>query len=162
MSGDAERSGKVLVLGIGNEILTDDGIGLKLLEDLQKKGIPANADYLRATVGGLEILELISGYRHAVFLDAIRTPDGTPGDVYIMDLSDFSETLHLSNLHDISFIQAIRLGEKLGYELPGLMHILAVEIVEDRVFSRKFTQEIEDRYPEILENVEKFFRETVS
>jgi len=156
MTGLADRSGKVLVLGIGNEILTDDGIGLKLLEDLEKKGIPAGADFVKATVGGLEILDLISGYKSVVFLDAIRTANGVPGTVYVMDLSDFSETLHLSNLHDISFIQAIKLGKTLGYSLPAAMHILAVEIVEDLVFSNQFTEAIESRYPEILARVEFF------
>jgi len=151
-----KRSGKLLVLGIGNEILTDDGIGIRLVEDLQKKAFPAGIVFEKGTVGGLEILEMIQGYREVLFLDAIKTRNGEPGEIYHMVLSDFLETLHLSNLHDVSFIEAIRLGKALGFHLPETIRIFAVEIVEDQVFSRNFTSEIENRYPSILEEAENF------
>ena len=146
----AERSGKILVLGIGNEILTDDGIGVKLAEDLQGKCFPPEIIFAKGTVGGLEILEMIQGYR-----------DGKPGEIYHMVLSDFLETSHLSNLHDVSFIQAIRLGKELGFELPQMLHIFAVEIVEDQVFNRNFTSEIEKLYPVILDEAEHFIRSMI-
>ncbi|MDP1620745.1 MAG: hydrogenase maturation protease [Bacteroidales bacterium] len=158
MTRFAERSGKVLVLGIGNEILTDDGIGVRLVDDLKDKGFPPEVVFEKGTVGGLEILEFIQGYQEVLFLDAIKTTDGKAGDVYHMDLSDFLETLHLSNLHDVSFIQAIRLGKELGFDLPARLRIFAVEIVEDRVFSRNFTCEIEKQYPRILKEAEHFIR----
>jgi hydrogenase maturation protease len=154
----AERSGKVLVLGIGNEILTDDGIGIRLVDDLKVKVFPVEIIFEKGTIGGLEILELIQGYEKVIFLDAIKTNNGKPGDIYHMVLADFYETLHLSNLHDVSFIQAIMLGKKLGFQLPEMIHIFAVEIVEDQVFSRNFTVEIEAQYPSILNEAEYFIR----
>ena len=158
MTNFAERSGKVLILGIGNEILTDDGIGIRLVEDLQKKCFPPEIIFEKGTVGGLEILEMIQGYQEVLFLDAIKTINGKPGEIYHMVISDFFETLHLSNLHDVSFIQAIRLGKELGLELPEILHIFAIEIVEDQVFSNNFSSEIEKQYPAILKEAEHFIR----
>lgn len=159
MTHSNDRSGKILVLGIGNDILTDDGIGVRIIENLQKMNFPPEVIFEKGTVGGLEILEMIEGYHEVVFFDAIKTTGGKPGEVYHMVLSDFIETLHLSNLHDVSFIQAIQLGKKLGFALPETIRIFAIEIVEDRVFSRNFTFEIEQRYPAILDEAAAFIRQ---
>ncbi|MEI7662544.1 MAG: hydrogenase maturation protease [Bacteroidota bacterium] len=161
MNDFQERFGKTLILGIGNEILTDDAIGLRLVDDLQACCCSPRLVFEKATVGGLEILELIKGYKAVLFLDAIKTVNGTPGDVYRMSFSDFADTLHLSNLHDVGFIEAIRLGEALGLSLPETLLIFAVEIVEDRVFSSEFTPAIESRYPRILMEAERFLRQAL-
>ncbi|MEI6683877.1 MAG: hydrogenase maturation protease [Bacteroidota bacterium] len=144
------RSGKVLLLGIGNDILSDDAIGIRLIEDIQQKSGFRDVVFETAMVGGLEILELIQGYSMTIFFDAIRTTDGRPGETYRMSLEDFNPTLHLSNLHDISFIQAINLGKALGLELPAHIGIFAVEIVEDTLFSKEISRELSFHYPQIL------------
>ena len=158
MTNFPDRSGKILILGIGNDILTDDGIGVRIIDDVQKLNFPSGIIFEKGTVGGLEILDMIQCYKEVVFFEAIKTIDGKPGEVYHMVLSDFIETCHLSNLHDVSFIQAIQLGKKLGFSLPDKISIFAVEIVEDRVFSRNFTPELEKCYPSILKEAESFIR----
>lgn len=146
---------KNLILGIGNDILTDDGIGPRLIDLIQKSCSFKNTDFFSTTLGGLEILEFIIGYEKVIFIDAIRTEKGIPGSVNFFNLSDFQETLHLSNLHDISFLTAIDLGKTLGFKIPEDMRIIAIEIVEDKVFSKEFSPEIENQLPVILENVKK-------
>ena len=98
------RSKKIetLVLGIGNEILTDDGVGLKLCDFLKEKYKNKPIQFEKLSVGGLEILEFIQGYETVIFIDAIKTVDGQIGDVYLYTPNSFKETLHLSNLHDHS------------------------------------------------------------
>ncbi len=105
------KTNDILVFGVGNEILTDDGIGPKLVKRLQKEFTHSGIEYDTAFLGGMELLEYIQGYKTVVFIDAIRTRNGIPGDVYQLSLSNFKETLHLSNVHDISFITAFELGE---------------------------------------------------
>jgi hydrogenase maturation protease len=142
---------KTLILGIGNDILTDDGIGPRLVLDLQNDDFPGEVHFQNAFVGGLEILEVIQGYDKVIFIDAIITKDGIPGAIYHFRPEDFRETLHLSNLHDANFLTAMELGKKLNMNLPDETHIIAVEIVEDRVFCDQFSTEIKKRYNEILE-----------
>jgi hydrogenase maturation protease len=144
---------KTLILGIGNNILTDDGIGFRLVSDL--KGMISNSDldYETACCGGLEIIEYIKDYKRVVFIDAIRTPEGKPGDVHYFIPSDFRETLHLSSLHDISFLTALELGHTLNLDLPDDLHIIAIDIIEDMEFSEEFTPQLQEKYPQILEKV---------
>ena len=144
---------ETLILGIGNEILTDDGIGPKLVKQLEKESSLGNAVYETASMGGLDILEFIKEFNIVIFIDAIKTKGGIPGDIYYLTTENFRETLHLSSLHDISFLHAIELGRQLQIKVPEEIHIIAIEIVEDLVFDDKFSPEIEERYEEIYTSV---------
>lgn len=145
-----------LVLGIGNEILTDDGIGPRLVNDLSKDCLKPGVHFGYACVGGLEIIELLNGYDEAILIDAIRTKSGIPGSVYLFGPDDFRETMHLSNLHDISFLTALKLGKKLNIKLPEEIRIIAVEIIEDQEFSDELTPPLNSRYPEILQEIRDY------
>jgi hydrogenase maturation protease len=144
---------KTLILGIGNNILTDDGIGIRLIGDLRKMIRESDVYYETACCGGLELVEYIKDFEQVVFIDAIRTKEGKPGDVFYFVPSDFRETMHLSNLHDVSFLTALKLGHILNLDLPNDLHIIAIEIIEDMEFSEEFTPLIKEKYPQILEKV---------
>ena len=149
---------KILVLGIGNEILQDDGIGPKLAKKLKEKFPNPDIKYETTWMGGLDILEFIQGYQTVIFIDAIKTKDGIPGAVYQFTPSDFKETLHLSSLHDVSFLTAIEMGKKIGLNIPENIHIIAIEIVEDKIFGESFTTKIQEKYQEIFESVVNFIQ----
>ncbi|MFH1160477.1 MAG: hydrogenase maturation protease [bacterium] len=148
----------VLVLGIGNDILTDDGIGPRIIQQIEKEHFPSLFAFQSATVGGLEILEMIAGYREVIFIDAIKTRDGIPGTIYYLSPDNFKETLHLTNLHDINFLHALELGRKLNIDMPSRIQIIAIEIVEDLEFSESFSPPIQAKFPEILQNVRNYLR----
>lgn len=152
---------KILILGLGNDILTDDGIGPKLVNDLTRMDLPADVDFKTASVGGLELLEIISGYSRMFIIDAIRTAGGKPGHVYFLSPDDFRTTMHISNLHDINFVTALELGNRLNYQLPSEIMIIAVEIAEDLEFSEELSPALQLQYPAILVKVHKFLLEAL-
>lgn len=149
---------KILIHGIGNEILSDDGIGPKLVKRLMCDFSQGGIDFETAFVGGLEILEYIQGYQTVIFIDAIRTKDGVPGTVYQLLPDDFNSTIHLSSVHDVSFITALDLGKKLELEMPRFIYIIAVEIVEDRIFNENFTAPIQAMYEKIYGEVKEIIK----
>ncbi|MCX6261978.1 MAG: hydrogenase maturation protease [Bacteroidia bacterium] len=144
---------KTLILGLGNNILTDDGIGPRLVCDLAQMINNPNVQFDTASCGGLEIMEYLKGFEKVVFIDSIRNRNGKPGDVYYFTPSDFRETSHLSSLHDVNFLTALELGNALNLGLPVDLHIIAVEIIEDMEFSEEFTPPLKEKYYAILENV---------
>ena len=154
------KNNKTLIFGIGNEILTDDAIGPKLVKRFQKEISDPLFDFETAFVGGFDILEYIKDYDSAILIDAIKTRNGVPGDVYLFSLSDFKETLNLSNLHDISFLTAIEMGKEIGYKIPKNIKIIAIEIVEDLVYSNDFTPELQKRYEEIYLEIKDYILQT--
>jgi len=156
------ENNKILIHGIGNEILSDDGIGPKLVKrlkgDLSEKGV----DFETAFVGGLEVLEYIQGYQTVIFIDAIRTKDGIPGTVWQLLPEDFNSTIHLSSVHDVSFLTALDLGKKLDLAMPLFIYIIAVEIVEDRIFDENFTPVIQEMYEKIYNEVKGLVEKIIS
>ena len=150
MSSDPE----ILILGIGNEILTDDGIGVKIVKLLEKNFNNVSINYETIWVGGLDLIEVFDGYKIIIIIDAIKTGEKEPGFIWDLTPENFRDTLHLSNIHDLTFIEAINAGRKLGYKIPETIHILAIEILEDMVFSNEFSPQIQDCYENIFENVE--------
>jgi len=153
---------KILIQGIGNEILTDDGIGPKLVKRLKGNLSKQDIDFETAFLGGLEVLEYIQGYQTVIFIDAIRTKDGVPGTVYRLSPEDFNKTIHLSSVHDVSFLTAVDLGKKLGMDMPQNIYIIAIEIIEDRIFDDNFTQQIREKYEEIYKEVKEITEKIIA
>jgi len=153
---------KILILGMGNDILTDDGIGIKITKVLEKKYPFPNIIYDTLSLGGMEIIEYIRDFKMVIIIDAIKTQDGIPGAVYHFIPENFKETTHLSNIHDISFLTSLKLAKELDIPTPEKVHIIAIEIVEDMVFSDDFTPQIQARYPEILEEVCSMVEELIT
>lgn len=146
---DKERC-DILVFGVGNPLLTDDGIGPKLVEELKGLINDKRICFETSFLGGMEVLEYVSGYNRLVIIDAIKTPGGIIGDVYHLTPGDFRETCHLSSFHDVSFLTALKLGDKLGFSIPKQIDIIAIEIEEDLVFSEDFSPSLAPKYEEIL------------
>jgi hydrogenase maturation protease len=152
----------ILILGIGNEILTDDGIGPKLVNEIDRGRFPSDVSFQNATLGGLELLDVMRDFRKVIIIDAIKTGQYQPGSIHYYTPDDFKETLHLSNLHDINFLTALELGRQTGMQIPESIQIIAIEIVEDRVFSSSFSPAIAEQYPTILCKVEDLLLDLLS
>jgi len=133
----------------------DDGIGPRITRKLEDDFPMEGVTYETINLGGLEIFEFIKDYRQVIIIDAIKTRGGIPGDVYFLTPSDFIETCHLSNFHDISFLTALKLGDKMGYDMPEV-GIIAIEIVEDLTFGTGFSPDLERRYKDIYSEIKEF------
>ena len=148
-----------MVLGIGNEMLRDDGIGPKLVKKLQNFLPSSNIDYVTSPVGGMETIEIMKAYDEVVIIDGIITKDGVPGTVSITTYPFNMNTLHLSNAHDISFDMSVKLASKLNIPFPKNIWIIAVEILEDREFGYSLTIPLQKRYAEIFSTVASMIQE---
>lgn len=142
---------KTLLLGMGNPILADDAVGVRLARDLaaELRGVRELDVVEECSAGGLEILGVLEGYDRALVVDSIRTRGGTPGAWYLFDLEALRDTLHLTNVHDVNFATALELGRRLGLVLPREVHIFAVEVEENRTFSERLSPALKRAYPEI-------------
>ena len=97
------RSNRILVLALGNDIQQDVSIPFRLTEDLKSLFQPAGIDFEKLLVGGMELLEYIHSYKGILFLDTMKTGEGIPGRVHTFTRENYRETLHLSCRHDLSF-----------------------------------------------------------
>ena len=147
---------RIIVLGLGSEILTDDGLPLRLIRDLKKELNIPGITYRDANTGGLDLLDHLDGFDKAVIIDTIMTRDGKPGTVYTFTPEkNYRESLHLSSYHDAAFPVALRLGSVLELDMPDELWIIAVEVVEGLEFGANSSRRIQAGYPLILEEVSR-------
>jgi hydrogenase maturation protease len=146
---------KTLLLGMGNPILCDDAIGVRLARDFHDElhGVPDLDVMEECSVGGLNLLDVLKGYERAVVLDSIETQGGVAGRWHRFGAEALADSLHLTSIHDVNFATALELGRRLQIPLPTEIHIFAVEIVENRLFSDTMTSALERAYPAIASSI---------
>jgi len=140
-----------LILGIGNSILTDDGVGIKIAQRLKEEN--AKLKVIETSEAGITLLDLIAGYDKLIIIDAIKTEKGKPGDLYKLELEDLKPSKDFSSSHGIGIATAFELGQRLGYRLPKFVSIYAVEIKDNTTFGEKCTEEVEQRIPFIVKQI---------
>ena len=120
---------KTIVVGIGNPILGDDGVGIHIIRNLQKTHeYPDHICFEEAATGGMNLVDLIHGFDKAILIDAVSFDEKEKGLVELYCLDSFS-TLHATNPHDVSFPEALSLAHQLGdKEIPKEICILGVNI----------------------------------
>jgi hydrogenase maturation protease len=141
---------KTLVLGLGNPILSDDGIGLLVAASLKKRFSFPGLTIIESELGGLNLLELLSGYDKAVIVDAIQTREGIPGSIYEFGPQSLMGGRHSNSTHGINFGSTIELGRRLGLDLPGEITIFAVEVKDVTSFSNGCSPEVAKAIPECV------------
>ena len=102
---------KTIILGIGNLILRDDGVGIHVARELSKIVDDKDITIDEALTGGMNLLDLILGYDKAIIIDAVKSDTNEHGMVKRIKLSEFN-TMHSCNPHDVSLIEAIELAKK--------------------------------------------------
>jgi hydrogenase maturation protease len=142
---------KTLVLGIGNTVLSDDGVGIRVAEQVGKRVSDPTITVAEACHGGLFLLEAFLGYDHVVLIDAIQTTGGTPGQVYELQPEDFFSARHLSSPHQVDFATALELGKTLGLPMPSSIDVVAVEVGDVTSFRDRCTPEVEKAIPVAVE-----------
>ena len=142
---------RTLILGLGNPILKDDGVGIKIAQKI-KQGNP-ELEVVETSEAGLALLEYAADYDKLIIIDSIRTEGGEPGEVYTLELGDLKPAMDLSASHGIDIATAFELGEKLGYQMPKLVSIYAVEIKDNSTFGEECTEEVEKRTPFIAKQI---------
>lgn len=153
---------KTLVVGLGNPILGDDGVGWKVAEDLQKSGIlPSDVDVICLALGGISLMEALEGYQEAILIDAIQTHETPIGSVSVFNLEGLANPFlgHLSSAHDTSLQNALRIGRDLGVQLPVEIIVIAIEAEKVYEFSEQLSPPVLAAVPQAVERVKKIILE---
>lgn len=125
--------GEILVIGLGNPILGDDGVGWvvarEVEEHLRREGEKFEVDYL--SLGGLSLMERLVGYKKIILIDSLTTGKHPQGEVITFTLEDLVDLTsgHTAAAHDTSLKTALVAGRQLGVDLPEDrdVHVVAVE-----------------------------------
>jgi len=140
-----------LILGMGNPILTDDGVGVKIAQKL-KEARPS-LEVEETSEAAIALLDLIMGYDNLVIIDSIKTEQGKPGELYKLKLEDFKPAMDCCSSHGIDIATAFEVGQHLGCKMPQSVSIYAVEIRDNATFAEQCTEEVEAKIPSIVKQI---------
>lgn len=162
----------VLIIGLGNPILGDDGAGWHVAEQVAHRvnylpailsgpdPSPKPADALQVevdclSVGGLTLMERIIGYQRVIIIDALETGKYPPGKVVIFSLADLPDRAlgHLCSAHDTTLQNALRVGKSMGAALPEEILIVGIEAAQVIDFSEQLTPDVFNAIPIAVEQV---------
>ena len=90
---------KTLILGLGNPIHCDDGVGNRVAEILANKINGPEITVVETSVSGLDLLPLMTGYDRVIIIDAIQTQGGEVGKVYRLKVEDLGTPYHAWATH---------------------------------------------------------------
>ena len=138
---------------MGNPILSDDGAGIKVAQEVGKKLDDPQITVAETSEAGLSLLDSIVGYNKVIIIDAVQTQKGNAGQIYRMGPEDFSFAKHLLSPHQINLVTALELGKMLNLAMPQKITIFAVEAKDVTNFSEECTLEVEQAIPEVVKMV---------
>jgi len=143
---------KTLVLGIGNPLLGDDGVGFHIAQELARQIKDENIDVEDTSVDGLNLLELIIGYDRVIIIDAIMTKGGKVGEIYKLRPENLANTVHfITSPHNANLAIAIEIGRKiLAEEMPEEIVVFAVGIKQVPKFTEEMTEKVRAAIPKAV------------
>ena len=140
-----------LVLGVGNPILTDDGVGIEIAQRLKEE--KPGLEIEETNEAAIAFLDLIMGYDRLIIVDSIKTGQGKPGELYKLKLEDFKPAMDCCSSHGMDIATAFEVGESLGCRMPQSVSIYAVEIRDNSTFAEQCSKEVAAKIPSIVKQI---------
>jgi len=146
----------VIVIGLGNPILGDDGVGWKVAEEVRRRldeapaALPQSSSVVVEcfSLGGLSLMEQLIGYHRAIIVDAFAV-DQPAGTVFTLGLDKLPNRpgLHTTSAHDTSLQNAMAMGRTMGESLPEEVTIVGIASEQLYEFSEELTPEVAASIP---------------
>ena len=149
----APRAATILVLGLGNTLVSDDGVGIHAVRAFRERAHAAlpHVCVQETPVAGPALLTLLSGHERAVIVDALLTSNSVPGLIHVMDLADLEHTRNTANPHSMNLATAVDLGRRCGLPMPDRIHIVAVEIEDAVNVCESCTPHVQRAIPKVVD-----------
>ena len=158
MKRNEVSSKEILILGFGSDVLSDEGIALHVLKDLEKKWNKI-ADFNTYLVFNLDVINDIAAYKTLILIDACE--EELEGIVKNFPLEDYIPTLHLSNYHDTSLPEGIAFGRQMDFEMPEKIEIISISINQIGLIGNELTKNLKESYKTILNKTEEILTDLV-
>ena len=145
---------KTLIIGLGNPLLRDDSVGLRVVQMLRdiladQPDVELMEDYW----GGLRLMEQMVGYDRAIIVDAICT-DAPSGTIHLLSPDDIP-TQRSASAHDVNLPTALEFGRQAGAHLPPNehIHIVGIEAADVQTFEESLSPEVEAALPQAVDQI---------
>ncbi len=151
---------KILVLGLGNELYGDDGVGVHVVRSLKRnlrtKGKNPEwlekVDFKESSLSGLALLDVIIGYDRLVVIDTIKKENPIPGRIRVLEEKKL-RSFPGPSPHYVSFPQTLEIGKTLGLKVPREIQVIAVEAKNIYHLGEGLSEKMREALPAIVQKV---------
>jgi hydrogenase maturation protease len=142
---------KTLIVGIGSILCGDDGIGQRVIDELEKETLPENVRLHAGDISGLDLLKVFPDYQKIIIIDAADMKED-PGEVKTFDLSDIKESDFNDQFstHGMALLETLTLARKL--DISSEIKIIGIQ-PEDTSFKMDISKIVEKKIPEIIREI---------
>lgn len=143
---------RILVLGVGNILLHDEGVGVRVVERLDAEyDFSSNVELMDGGTLGLRLLDPISSADHVIVVDAVQN-GLSPGTIYRLSAEELDRRLNFKNsLHQLNLVETLAYAEMLGNRPSAV--IVGIEPADMSPWGLELTDTIQSRLPELCKRV---------
>ena len=149
-----------LVLGLGNTLLRDDGIAVRVIEELRKQSPDSEEmEFRTSALSGLALVDEILGFNKVVIVDAVQSETHNIGEVFPIQEAELSRHARGASPHFVGLATLLHYCRSYGLTAPEKMHILGIEVQDPFSFDEKLSNEMEAVLPDITEKARKWIQQ---
>lgn len=144
--------GKILIVGIGNLLYRDDGIGARVIEEMKKMALPEDMELLEMGTSTMDLIYHLDGVEKLIVIDALKS-GGVPGTIYRIKPEDLlPDEGQPVSLHDIGLLETLQMAKRKGMEIETVVIGVEPKILE---WGMELSQELREKIPAVIEAILK-------
>ena len=158
------RIPQIMILGVGNTLLSDDGVGIRIIEKLDKEyDFPDNVSVIDGGVLGINLFGVISNADYLIIVDTVLN-NGKPGDLHRLTGKDIPARIRAKNsLHEVDLVESITLFQLMDHSPETV--IIGIEPEDIETMNPELTEVVKNRMDDlvnaVLDELKQFNIETV-
>lgn len=147
---EKDKSNSILIMGVGNYLMGDEGIGVHLIQKMAKMDLPSYVDILDGGTGGFLLLNYFEAYKTIIFIDATMDgkEEGTISLIRPKFASDFPSALSVHDVGLKDMIEAVYLME----QVPDI-YLYTVTIKQIDPMTIGLNENVQAAMPKLIENI---------
>jgi hydrogenase maturation protease len=147
---EKDKSASTLVLGIGNYLMGDEGVGVQLIQEMTRRDLPENIDILDGGTGGFLLLGCFEAYGRIIFVDATMDgkEEGTISLIQPKFAADFPSALSVHDVGLKDMIESVYLMDS-----KPEMFLFTISIKEMKPMTLELSPNVKKAIPETIEQI---------
>jgi len=143
---------KILIVGIGNLLCRDEGVGVHVIHEMQSMQLPGHIELLDIGTSTMDLISYLEGVKKLIVIDAMKA-GGTPGTIYKCGPEDLLPKGEGSvSLHDMGVVETLTMAKKMGMEMNTVIIGVEPKVLD---WGMELSEEVKTKIPVIVEAVLK-------
>ena len=147
-----EPKAKILVVGMGNLLCRDEGMGVHIIQAMENMELPNHIELLDIGTSTMDLISHLEGVKKLIVIDAMEA-GGTPGTIYKCRPEDLlPKDEGPISLHDIGLLESLSMADKMGMKIDTVVIGVEPKVLD---WGMELSEEVKSRIPTVIEVVLK-------